>query len=201
MRKTLLIFFSLVPLALSASCQKKGEGEVCEDDGECASGLLCDKHGKPTGKCLKPHHGPGEADGSAGADAASPDTKPAVDAPATVDTAPGGSPDAATSATPDSAAPDRAPDTTPPTPDATVPPDATAGMACEAYCTCMEQNCRMLSYPWANRAACLTACGQFSELQRTCFTNFCMSVPMVGQGEREHTCEHGAGELGTGECQ
>ncbi len=200
MCKSLRASLYLVPLLLViASCEKKGEGEGCTEDSECASGLTCDKHGRETGKCLAPHHGHGGAsDASATGDAAIPDAG-AAGAPA---------PDAATSGatdgptvTPDSAvAPDGAPDTSPPTPDAApTPPDALAS-PCEAYCTCMEQNCRMVSYPWANRAACLTACGAFSAPARTCFTTFCMSVPTVSAGEREHTCEHGSGELGAAEC-
>jgi hypothetical protein len=199
MRKTLVLFFSLVPLVL-ASCQKKGEGEVCSDDDECASGLTCDKHGRPTGKCLKPHHGePG-----AGADAATADTRP-VDAPSTVDAGPGA--DAATAGTgPDSQPADSQPADTaadasaPPSPDAAAPDAAMGNQACEAYCTCMEQSCRTLAYPWADRAACLTACGRFSATERTCFANFCTQASMMGQAAREHSCEHAAGALGAAEC-
>jgi hypothetical protein len=206
MRKTrllpvrLLSLLGFLPLVvLLSSCAKKAEGEACTDDGECASGLVCDTHGRETGRCLEPHGHGGSGGMDASADAAASDGPVTPDAPSP-DSAASPPVDAGTAATPDAPG-DRAPDAGAPSPDSAAPDASSATAACESYCGCMEQNCRMvITLPWANRAACLTACGGFSEMERTCFTNFCMNVPTVSAGERAHTCEHGAGALGSGEC-
>jgi hypothetical protein len=192
-------------LALGPGCEKKADGEACRSDGECASGLVCDKHGRQTGVCHKPHGHTlpplpdASADGPPEPDAGSPaDTLVVAEAGPPI-----GRDGAVSSSAPDTGQTGGGvPDTAPPPPDAAPPgPDASlATLACQAYCTCMERNCRMLAYPWPSRAACLTACRGFSDSARSCFSRFCMAVPMAEAAEREHTCEHGAGELGEGEC-
>lgn len=186
-----------VSLLFLAACAKKGEGEPCSSNSECASGLTCDKHGQATGKCRGPHHeplsdsgvtapdssaiggtggttaGPDAAGGAAGADAATSNS----------DTA--SPPDTAT--IPVDAAPDRAPDT--------------GASNCASYCMCMMQSCAGVNgYPFANNAACLTRCGQFKEMELTCFSRFCSMAAMQNQSAREHTCEHAWAALGAAEC-
>jgi hypothetical protein len=192
----------LVPLLFAialGSCAKKGEGEVCKSDSECEDGLTCDRHGRETGKCYKPHgHAPPNEtdaggialDAGASADGSSSDGMGAKDAPPVSPDVP---PDAP-SATPDAPPPDA------PRPDST--PDTSAANACVTYCECMMQACSTQNgYPFASNAACLARCDQFTEPQRSCWSRFCTMAGMQSQSMRSHTCEHAWGELGTGECQ
>jgi hypothetical protein len=186
----------LILVLAPTACAKKGEGEICESDSECKSGLSCDKHGQKTGKCRPPHHDP----------------VPMVDAgPVTPDALAGSGGSAGTGgsggsggaggadAGPDTAGPEVA---APADASADLTPDGGLNEACATYCQCMAQSCSMVSgYPFATSISCMTACFQFTEQERTCWGKFCtMAAGQMGSA-REHTCEHAWGELGTAECQ
>ena len=196
-----------------SSCEKKGEGEVCTDNDECASGLTCDKHGRETGKCYAPHgHGPA-TDAAAGPDA--PSTQP--DGSSSAGTGgsggadggggvggsggtggSGGAGESGGSAGPDAGAA---------SPDAAALADApadssSASAACTMYCQCMTTSCStQTGYPWASSAACLQACGGFSEAQQTCWSRYCSMAAMQAESARGHACEHAWGGHGLDECQ
>jgi hypothetical protein len=202
----------LVPLLLAvtlATCAKKGEGEACTSDSECEDGLTCDRHGRESGTCYRPHgHGPANGtdaggtalDGGAGADGSSGGT--GGSSPAAAD-AGGAGGMVGTDAPPVS--PDVLPDAPSPTLDAPPPdraPETSAANACVSYCECMMQSCSTQNgYPFASNAACIARCDQLTELQRSCWSRFCTMAGMQSQSMRGHTCEHAWGELGTGECQ
>jgi hypothetical protein len=212
-------FVALVLVLVTSGCEKKGEGEVCESDSECASGLVCDKHGRATGKCYPPHgHGTmdagstagtgggtggsgtggGGASGSAGTGGGGASGSGGADAAGGGGT---GGADAAP-ANPDvpgtdvaAPKPDAAPDRTPDT-------GGGPSEACVSYCQCMMQYCSTQNgYPFASNSACLTRCGQFSQAERTCWARFCTMAGMQSPGMRGHNCEHAWGELGSSECQ
>ena len=72
---------------------------------------------------------------------------------------------------------------------------------CEAFCGCMETACASYdAYPYADSAACMTACEAFDETTLGCFGGFCQQA-MDSEGTlAEHYCEHAWGELGDEKC-
>jgi hypothetical protein len=69
---------------------------------------------------------------------------------------------------------------------------------CDAYCGCMSESCASYdAYPFADEAACLSACEAFTTEELSCFGGFC---EQASGAPSEHLCEHAWGALGTKEC-
>jgi hypothetical protein len=85
-------------------------------------------------------------------------------------------------------------------PDATTSTEAGAdasdgGAACAAYCTCMGATCAAEpAYPYANEAACLSACKSFDAKGRACVVAACETAKSAA--DKAHECEHAAGPSG-----
>lgn len=70
---------------------------------------------------------------------------------------------------------------------------------CGAYCACMSDTCASFdAYPYADEAACLTACEGFTTEELGCFGSFCENASTGTP--TEHQCEHAWGDGGTSEC-
>lgn len=70
---------------------------------------------------------------------------------------------------------------------------------CAAYCTCMSGTCATeVGYPWADEAACLSACEQFTTAEMTCWDMWCYQASLGGAVD--HLCEHAWGANGLDEC-
>ncbi|HVH45188.1 MAG TPA: hypothetical protein VM925_22705 [Labilithrix sp.] len=68
------------------------------------------------------------------------------------------------------------------------------GGACTAYCACMTATCASeSSYPFADEAACLSACAAFSDANRTCYAASCEDAKTAA--DKEHDCEHASGTV------
>jgi hypothetical protein len=191
-----ILLLGLILVLAPTACAKKGEGEICESDSECKSGLSCDKHGQKTGKCRPPHHDPvPTVDAGADATAGSGGSAGTGGTGGTGGSAGAGGADAG----PDAAGPDA---TASADASADTTPDSGLTEACTSYCQCLMQSCAMVSgYPFTASGSCMTACLKLTEQERTCWGKFCtMAAGQMGSA-REHTCEHAWGELGNAECQ
>jgi len=63
------------------------------------------------------------------------------------------------------------------------------GGACATYCTCMAATCATEpGYPYANEAACLTACAAFDAKGVTCVAAACEKAKTAA--DKDHECEH-----------
>ncbi len=72
---------------------------------------------------------------------------------------------------------------------------------CAAFCGCMETACVSYdAYPYADTAACMTACEAFDEATLSCFGGFCQQALDAEGTLAEHYCEHAWGELGDQKC-
>ena len=149
-----------------------GEDEPCTSDSQCATGLTCDKHGKPEGTCQAPHHdstsssSAGASGGTGGSGASG---------------AAGGAGGASSGGAGGSGGAE-------PT-------------ACETYCTCLQSTCSELEgYPHADEPACLSACNGLSEEELTCWTGFCFQAARATAAQ-DHLCEHAWGADGVAECR
>lgn len=66
--------------------------------------------------------------------------------------------------------------------------------ACAAYCTCMAATCASEpGYPFADEAACLSACSGFTAENRTCFAMHCETAKTAAN--KKHDCEHASGTI------
>ena len=72
---------------------------------------------------------------------------------------------------------------------------------CEAFCGCMDTACASYdAYPYADSAACMTACESLDEAMLSCFGGFCQQAMDAEGTLAEHFCEHAWGELGADKC-
>lgn len=66
--------------------------------------------------------------------------------------------------------------------------------ACAAYCACMTSTCATeQGYPFADEAACLSACAGFVAESRACYAAACEEAK--GLDEKEHGCVHASGTV------
>lgn len=74
-----------------------------------------------------------------------------------------------------------------------------ASEICSAYCGCMKATCAAEpNYPFADDAACTSACVVFAPSARACYLAFCQEAS--DGGAKSHSCEHATGRLGATEC-
>lgn len=67
---------------------------------------------------------------------------------------------------------------------------------CEAYCACMGATCATEpAYPFADDAACLSACAAFSSEDLTCRAASCEAAKSSSGHDKEHDCEHASGAV------
>jgi hypothetical protein len=66
----------------------------------------------------------------------------------------------------------------------------------------MSLNCpTQAGYPYADDAACKSACAAFSAEEYACWSKYCGWVPLASSEEDEtHLCQHAWGMFGLDEC-
>jgi hypothetical protein len=169
-------------------CDAGGPGAVgapCNTADDCEGNLICDEH-NGQGSCQEPH-GHSEGGDETG--------EPTTSDPATSTTADPDPSDTEGSSTTGEG-------TSGSTTDAESSSSTSGGSEiCEAFCGCMQTACSSFdAYPYADEAACMTACEAFDEAQLTCFGGFCQQA-MDSEGTLvEHYCEHAWGALGNEKC-
>ena len=78
--------------------------------------------------------------------------------------------------------------------------DDTPSVECVEYCQCVGTTCvAEPGYPFADEAACLSACADFTEPELTCWTMWCTDAA-ADATLLDHLCSHAWGELGLDEC-
>jgi len=181
------------------SCDGAGSGAVgapCNTAEDCEGDLICDEHNGQA-SCQQ-SHGHGETDASSsssGSTGHSHDTETDHDTDH-VDTEDSGT------GTSDTESSDTEHGHTETGDMETGATDTTGSSElCEAFCGCMETTCVSFdAYPYADPAACMTACEAFDDATLGCFGSFCQQA-MNSEGTLvEHYCEHAWGELGDEKC-
>lgn len=72
--------------------------------------------------------------------------------------------------------------------------------ACATYCACLQDSCSAHDqFPHADLAACETACAGFTDVERTCWSEYC-ELAQVGDDDQANYCEHASGAGGLAEC-
>ncbi len=172
-----------------------GVGAPCEVVDDCEDGLICDEH-QGQGSCQEDHgHGDdddssggtddhGHESGETGHDTEEHDTEEHDTEDHDSGSETGAETDAGTSTGEGSSS------------------GGQGSAECEAFCGCMQANCASFdAYPYADEAACMTACEGLNETERSCFAGFCEDAANEpSPALAEHWCEHAWGELGTDEC-
>lgn len=189
------------------SCDGAGSGAVgapCNTADDCEGDLICDEHNGQA-SCQQ-SHGHGETDSSASGSEEtghSHDTDHSHDTEA-VDTETSDTESSQTQSS-DTESSDTEHDHTGTGDTETGDTEATdttgSSELCEAFCGCMETTCVSFdAYPYADTAACMTACEVLDEATLGCFGSFCQQA-MDSEGTLvEHYCEHAWGELGDEKC-
>ena len=179
------------------ACDGGGPGAVgapCNAEEDCDSGLICDVH-NDQGSCQEPHgHTAGETEETASEASTtehSHDTEGHHETEGHHDTEAGSTSEGTTS-------------------DATATEGSTStgvgettgdDTLCLAFCGCMQTTCSGYeAYPYADDAACMTACEAFDEATLQCFGGFCQQAMETEGTLAEHYCEHAWGDLGNQKC-
>lgn len=207
MRISTLVALAAMVSAL-ASCDSASEGAVgapCNTADDCEGDLICDEHNGQA-SCQQ-SHGHGETDASSsgsGETGHSHDTESGHDTEhaetETADTEHSDTEDSGTESS-DTEHSDTEHDHTETGDDTDATDTSGSTELCEAFCGCMETACVSYdAYPYADNAACMTACEAFDEATLGCFGSFCQQA-MDSEGTLvEHYCEHAWGELGDEKC-
>ncbi len=178
-------------LAVLGACDAGSSGAVgapCNTAEDCDGELICDEH-NGQGSCQDAHGH--TASGGSTSDGSTTDDTASTTEPMTTTT------DAGSSSTGE-------PDTDGGSSSSDGGASSESGVdpaLCEAFCGCMELTCASYdAYPYADTAACMTACAAFGGAQLQCFGGFCQQA-MDSEGTLvEHYCEHAWGELGDEKC-
>ena len=189
---------ALVPVFLFGAllgCDGGGPGAVgapCNTADDCEDGLICDEH-NDQGSCQQPHgHTGGET--SDGSDSDSATTTASTSTTTASDT---GTPDETSTGSDTDGAESSGVTTDDPT------TGETSGNSelCMAYCGCMQSTCTSYEgYPYADEAACITACEALDGIVLQCFGGFCEQAVNSEGTLIEHYCQHAWGELGNEKC-
>ncbi len=175
-------------MGILGACDSGSSGAVgapCNTADDCDGDLICDEHNGQA-SCQEPHgHTGSEGSTSEGSTSEDPtsSTEPATTGEASSSST--GDPQTDGSSSSGGGSSETGADTE----------------LCEAFCGCMDLSCSAYdAYPYADTAACMTACAAFTDAQLECFGSFCQQAT-DGEGTLvEHYCEHAWGDLGDQKC-
>lgn len=146
-------------------------GSPCDTDEQCGGDLICDMH-EGKGTCQPAHEHPSDTEHATEAHGTTHDTHEPTEAHGT---------------THDETHGETAEDT--------------HAEHCTTYCTCLQTSCSAhQQFPYADLAACETACAGFTEAERDCWSDYC-TLAQAGDDAQAHYCEHASGSAGLAECE